>query len=416
MAANSGQLFHMPYEFRLPPKHGRKPTSIPDTTQFTIATQTLFGVPCATPEEPLYVGTHNELYLLRLAVPENAHTAVPTRVLARVSRDDKTRSDISLESEIATMVFVKSRTKIPVPTVYGYCATRDNAIGQPFSILSFTEGVDMGGSAWENLPTQVKLNAIRDYAHVVLELYRLRFDRIGSIYLKKGAFPPHCFELGEVAWWKHESAARKRCDHYDRGPWKSSGEWVRAALTDEIQSMHRLPEVIRHAYNGSFEGDDSPKWRLAQSTLPEMLKRVGDVIEDGLDRFHAGPFVLCHTDLTPRNIIVANDGPHAGRIVGIVDWEMAMTAPIWSLVCYPSWFDSSVSPSTRPRNTEEAQLFKDTYLREIQKNMEANESDILMVIQNARAERRRRFTDVALLPWPRVDAMLAWMDHNPPRD
>ncbi|KAK1233482.1 hypothetical protein PQX77_003378 [Marasmius sp. AFHP31] len=379
MAANSGQLFHMPYVLSFPPKHGRKPMSIPDTTQFTGVTQALFKVPCTTPEEPFYVGTHNELYLLRLIVPENTHPAVPARVLARVSRDDKTRSDISLESE--------------------------------------TEGVDMSGSAWENLPTQVKLNAIRDYAHVVLELYRLRFDRIGSIYFKSHASPPHCYELGEVAWWKHESAARRaRCDHYDRGPWKSSGEWVRAALTDEIQSMHRLPEVIRHAYNGSFEGDDSPRWNLAQRTLPEMLKRVGDVIEDGLDRFHAGPFVLCHMDLTPRNIIVATEGPHAGRIVGIVDWEMAMTAPIWSLVCYPSWFDSFISPSTRSRGTEEAQLFKDTYLREIQRNMEANESDILMVIQNARAERRRRFTEVALLPWPRVDAMFAWMDHNPPRD
>ena len=213
----------------------------------------------------------------------------------------------------------------------------------------------MNGPAWENLPPQVKLNAIRDYAHIVLELYRLRFDRIGSIYFKRGASPPHCYELGEVAWWKHESAARRaRCDIYDRGPWKSSGEWVRAALTDEIQSMNRLPEVIRHAYNGSFEGDDSPKWRLAQRTLPEMLKRVEDVIEDGLDRFHAGPFVLCHMDLTPRyaipselssgifsdpcdfqprNIIITTEGAHAGRIVGVVDWEMAMTAPIWALVC-----------------------------------------------------------------------------------
>ncbi|KAL0569674.1 hypothetical protein V5O48_012287 [Marasmius crinis-equi] len=406
----------MPFVLSFPPKHGRKPMSIPDTTQFSGVTLALFGVPCATPDEPLYVGPHNELYLLRLNVPENLRTSVPNRVLARVSRDDKTKSDISLESEIATMVFVKSRTKIPVPTVYGYCSTRENAIGQPFSILSFTEGKDMSGPAWENLPTQVKLNAIRDYAHVVLELYRLRFDRIASIYFKKGASPPHCYELGEVAWWKHESAARRaRCESYDRGPWKSSGDWVRAALTDEIQSMQRLPEVIRDAYSGSFDGDDSSKWRTAQRTLPEMQKRVEDVIEDGLDRFCAGPFVLYHMDLTPRNIIIGTEGPHAGRIVSVIDWEMAMTAPIWSLVCYPSWFERFGSPNSKPRDPLEAQLFKDTYLREIQRNIEGSESDILMVIQNARAERRKGFADVALLPWPRVDAMLAWMDHNPPR-
>jgi len=35
------------------------------------------------------------------------------------------------------MVYVKYNTTIPVPTVYGYCPTRDNAVGQPFMILSF---------------------------------------------------------------------------------------------------------------------------------------------------------------------------------------------------------------------------------------------------------------------------------------
>lgn len=35
------------------------------------------------------------------------------------------------------MVFVKFKTSIPVPTVYGYCSTRENVIGQPFVIMSF---------------------------------------------------------------------------------------------------------------------------------------------------------------------------------------------------------------------------------------------------------------------------------------
>ncbi|KAF9265229.1 hypothetical protein L218DRAFT_861005 [Marasmius fiardii PR-910] len=145
-----------------------------------------------------------------------------------------------------------------------------------------------------------------------------------------------------------------------------------------------------------------------------MLERVGDVIEDGLDRFGAGPFVLSHMDLTPRNIIVATEGEHAGKIMGVIDWEVATTTPIWALVCYPSWFDFLGPTNSRPRDPEEAQLFKDTYLREIQRCTAPSESDILVVIQNARAEKRRRFAEAALLPWPRVDAMLAWMEQYPP--
>ncbi|KAJ6455069.1 hypothetical protein C8R47DRAFT_948468, partial [Mycena vitilis] len=108
----------------------------------------------------------------------------PQKVLARVARDLKTRSDISLESEVATMVYVRHCTTIPVPTVYGYCPTRDNLIGQPFSIISFSEGLDMDGLPWEDLPVHTKLIAVRDFADIVNQLSQLHFKAIGSIYFK----------------------------------------------------------------------------------------------------------------------------------------------------------------------------------------------------------------------------------------
>ncbi|ESK95715.1 serine threonine protein kinase [Moniliophthora roreri MCA 2997] len=402
----------MPLLLDFPLKHGRKPPSIPDTTQFSGVTQFLFGVPCATPGEPFRLGTYNELYLLHLYVPADLREKIPQRVLARVSRDVKTKSDISMESEIATMMFVRSRTKIPVPTVYGYCPTRDNAIGQPFCILSFTEGTDMNGSAWENLPTEVKLLAIRDYARIVLELSRLKFDRIASIYFKERAPPPHCYELGPVAWCKHESAARKACCRYDRGPWQSASQWLRAALSDEIETMQTLPDLLQSTHKSSMRGDDTRRWQLAHKAFPQMLNRVSDVIEDPLDRYGAGPFVLSHMELTPRNMIFATEGPHMGRIVAVIDWEMATTTPLWALACYPSWFERIESLNIA-RDIQESQLFKDTYIRELQKH--THDPEILSVVQNARAEQKRRFTDIALLSWPRVDLMLAWMDQNPVR-
>ncbi|KAJ6498725.1 hypothetical protein DFH09DRAFT_872575, partial [Mycena vulgaris] len=109
---------------------------------------------------------------------------LPKKVLARVARDLKTRSDISLESEVATMVYVRQHTTIPVPTVYGYCPTRENIIGQPFSIVSFTDGLDMGGIPWEHLPLEAKLIGVRDFANIVSQLSQLHFRAIGSIYFK----------------------------------------------------------------------------------------------------------------------------------------------------------------------------------------------------------------------------------------
>jgi hypothetical protein len=61
MAAHSGH-WGMPILLDFPLKHGRKPPSIPDTTQFSGITQVLFGVPCATPGEPFHLGTYNEVH------------------------------------------------------------------------------------------------------------------------------------------------------------------------------------------------------------------------------------------------------------------------------------------------------------------------------------------------------------------
>ncbi|KAE9391827.1 hypothetical protein BT96DRAFT_1023882 [Gymnopus androsaceus JB14] len=294
----NAQGLEMPCLIHYPPQTGRKPTSIPDTTQFSFITEYLFGVPCATPEQAYYMGTYNELYLLHLHVPLHLRDQIPSKVLARVSTDNKTHSDMSIESEIATMVFIRSRTKIPVPIVYGYCPTRENAIGQPFSVISFTEGgSNMNSSLWESLSLDVKLKTIREYAKIVLELSKLKFDRIGSLYFKPGPIP-HSYQLGPVTWCKHESGARRRNGHYDRGPWKASAAWLRAALTDEIAFMEKMPQLAQSTHK--CRRVDDTRWRLAQQVLPLLRDRVTDIIEDPLDRCGSGPFVLAHMDFSPR--------------------------------------------------------------------------------------------------------------------
>ncbi len=106
----------------------------------------------------------------------------------------------------------------------------------------------MNGSPWRLRLRAQTQRGFGDYARIVLQLSQLKFDRIGSIYFKHDAAPPDCFRLGPVAWCKHESAARKRNCSYDRGPWKLSGPWLRAGLTEEIEFMERLPELAKTSY------------------------------------------------------------------------------------------------------------------------------------------------------------------------
>ncbi|KAJ6622731.1 hypothetical protein B0H10DRAFT_1691903, partial [Mycena sp. CBHHK59/15] len=123
--------------------------------------------------------------------------------------------------------------------------------------------------------------------------------------------------------------------------------------------------------------------------------RVLDAKNDPFDQCATGPFVLGHMDLNPWNMIFAPKGPNTGKIVSIIDWEMSLTVPLWSLVCYPLWFDCA-GPSDA-RDPSEAKFFKATYIRELQKH--AREAIVLRVVQNAQHEARRRFAEIAVLPW-----------------
>lgn len=216
------------------------------------------------------------------------------------------------------MVFVRSRTDVAVPFVYGYCPTRENAIGQPFSIISFVrflyservikliqscvrqvEGETMNSSIWEDLPLDVKLRTIRDYARIILELSKLKFDRIGSLYFAPGVTPSYSYQLGPIAWCKHESEHRRKVGPYDCGPWKLSTSWLRAALSDEINFIDKMPELAQSTHKCRRPHDDT-RWWLARQMLPKLRDRVTDIIEDPLDRCRAGPFVLAHMNFNPR--------------------------------------------------------------------------------------------------------------------
>ncbi|KAJ7599928.1 hypothetical protein C8J56DRAFT_767806 [Mycena floridula] len=170
-----------------------------------------------------------------------------------------------------------------------------------------------------------------------------------------------------------------------------------------------MPELAQTTYGRRI--DDGTLWRRAQRILPEFRQRITDTVEDPFDRCSSGPFVLAHMDFNPENIIFASEGPNAGKIVSVIDWELAATVPLWSLICYPLWFSRSGSRWFRKRDPKETEMFKATYVRELQKY--TTNSFILRIVQNERSERRKSFADTALQPWISADEMQRWMDNNP---
>ncbi|KAJ7082972.1 hypothetical protein C8R44DRAFT_652473 [Mycena epipterygia] len=173
--------------------------------------------------------------------------------------------------------------------------------------------------------------------------------------------------------------------------------------------MENLPSLAKET--STQRNGCEKRWRLAKRILPKLRDRVSDTRNDPFDQCAAGPFVLGHMDLNPWNMIFCPKGPNAGKIVSIIDWEMSLTVPLWSLVCYPLWFDRA--GAFKGREPAEAQYFKDTYIRELRKH--AREAIVLRVVQNAQYEARRRFSEIAILPWDSAEVMEHWMEQNPRR-
>ncbi|KAF7299496.1 Serine threonine protein kinase [Mycena indigotica] len=423
MATSDPWLF--PRLIQIPPRAlGRKAVSIPDITQFWRVTQELFGVRCRAPTEIYASGVYNELFKLELDTPPNAD--LPKIVLARVARNAKTRSDNSLESEVATMAFVRQNCpEVPVPRVFGYCPFQNNAIGAPFSVVSFSEGVEMYGVPWEELPLESKLIGVRDFARIIAQLTHLNFKSMGSIYFKFEAqhspsqtIAPTGFCLGPASWAKDESASRMAAlamedTKRDRGPWKCSAHWLKASLAEDIQFIERLPGLAKQSFaarTNKSEREGERRLQLARRVLPRMHDCVMEPRDDPYDQCSTGPFVLGHLDLNPWNMIYAPKGPNAGHIVAIIDWEMSLTVPLWRMACYPLWFDLAFSSTRKTRPPEEARAFKDTYIRELQKH--TRDALVLRVVQNAQYEARRRFAELAVLGWEEADVMDRWLIQN----
>jgi aminoglycoside phosphotransferase (APT) family kinase protein len=109
-------------------------------------------------------------------VQENGSSPGVVRVAAPAFPKDK------LESEVATLRFLAAHTHIPVPTVYAWNSDPSNPVGAEYMIMQKIPGVPASES-WETLSMDVKERVVTQVADYLMEMFALRFDRAGSLYL-----------------------------------------------------------------------------------------------------------------------------------------------------------------------------------------------------------------------------------------
>ena len=85
-----------------------------------------------------------------------------------------------IANEVATMDFLRSHG-MPVPKVYSYSATSDNAAGTEFLFMELIQGKNLG-DIWYELPEKARITVVTKLVEMESRLFTLSFPASGSLY------------------------------------------------------------------------------------------------------------------------------------------------------------------------------------------------------------------------------------------
>ena len=91
--------------------------------------------------------------------------------------------DLVVASEVATMDFLRSHG-IPVPKIYGYSATSENAAGTEYIFMELVRGTNLG-DIWFDMSEKARITIITKLVELESRLFALRFPVSGSLYYTK---------------------------------------------------------------------------------------------------------------------------------------------------------------------------------------------------------------------------------------
>ncbi|KAM7209875.1 Protein kinase-like domain containing protein [Rhypophila decipiens] len=216
----------------------------------------------------------------------------------------------AMESQIATLRLIASKTAIPVPQVYAFDTTTSNAIGAPYICMNFIPGQTLA-TAWfdTTLPSleDRRLRILTALAQCLAQLAQFSFPKIGSIHKGENGdlIVGPCFD------WEEKDGTFRIIES---GPYETADEYLRDhyAVTD-----------------------GKNPWRVSATKVTKAAV--------GLLPFRKAcdGFVLSIPDFDSQNIMVDDEG----NLTGIIDWDLVQTLPrCVGYTRYPGWITRDWDP------------------------------------------------------------------------
>ena len=261
---------------------------------------------------------------------------------------------IKTASEVATLLYLRRHTKLPVPQVVAHAITSDNELGYEWMIMERLPGVclkdiwpvhpgEKGDTIKLTSPTgsiecspvdwKAKEDITRTISGCVQDLRSRSFKAIGSLYCRSDLnnldiIPATLVETDDpefvigplVSLRLFYGDLRSRANR-NLGPYSSEREYISAwadVQRQELELAQRLdPEDP--LYDEDLV-DDGPEIKSALDALCNVIPNLFSPHND------PNAYTLYHNDLSLANVIV---DPTTFKVTGIVDWECIGTVPRW---------------------------------------------------------------------------------------
>ena len=269
------------------------------------------------------------------------------------------------QSEVATMDFLRTKLRFPIPKVLAWNASPNNPVGCEYMIMEQCSGEMLANRV--DSPSQVSMFAA-EIAEMQTRLASIKFSQYGSIYYKdnvspelqarplyaKGEPEDECSERFRIGPSVDRRFYRSERAHMqiDRGPCKipftSSQNRVLNPLNFlgiDINSYIRAGAACEIDWINKFRDSESAQNQVgARHGHERHLSLLRNWIS--LSPAILPPARLCrpsitHPDFHAANVFVSTDS-NTPSISGLIDWQNATVRPLFETVL-PSVFDVSAT-------------------------------------------------------------------------
>lgn len=290
------------------------------------------AVQCVVGPRPR-TGSHNAIYAAEFSEKGTARKNKWAILVPLRGRCFTNAEKSWLKSDIRAMEFIKERTDIPIPCVYGFDHGNQNKIGTPYVLMDFMEG-DRVEDVWENWEEEKRLLCLSQCAESMRKLGRFGFNRIGVLGCdyRKGEYVVHGIPSDT------------------KGKGKDKNKII--SVTGPFPSTKVYLDNIWRTKAMELESSLTPEAAKNKQFLV-LLKLLVPALVDVEHTVHH--FFLSLPEFGGGNVLV----DHIGNVTGFVGWEKVMIMPkAMGYTRYPEWImkdwissqGNNLVPTKQPEN------------------------------------------------------------------